>query len=80
MRALRSFVAMKRELSKKAKLSIFRSVFVHILTYGHEPWVMTERERSQVQAFEMMFLRRIERVKLFNGSTTTNRDKLTATN
>ena len=31
---------MKRELSKKAKLSIFKAVFVPILTYGHESWVM----------------------------------------
>ena len=57
---------MKRELSKKAKLSIFKAVFVPILTYGHESWVMTERMRSQVQASEMRFLRRIEVVTLFN--------------
>ena len=66
MRALHYTVAMKRELSKKAKLSIFKAVFVPILTYGHEFWVMTERMRSQVQAFEMRFLRRIEGVTLFN--------------
>ena len=37
-------------------------VFVSILTYGHESWVMTERVRSLVQASEMRFLRRIEGV------------------
>ena len=42
MRALHYFVVMKRELSKKAKLSIFGAVFVPILTYGHESWVMTK--------------------------------------
>ena len=57
---------MKIELSKKAKLSIFRTVFVPILTYGHESWVMTERVQSQAQASEMRFLRRIEGVTLFN--------------
>ena len=57
---------MKRELSKKAKLSIFKAVFVPILTYGHESWVMTERMRSQVQASEIRFLRRIEGVTLFH--------------
>ena len=57
---------MKRELSKKAKLLIFKAVFVPILTYGHESWVMTERMRSQVQASKMRFLRRIEEVTLFN--------------
>ena len=66
MRALHYSVVMKQELSKKAKLSIFKAVFIRILTYGHESWVMTERMRSQVQASEMRFLRRIEGVTLFN--------------
>ena len=57
MRALLYSVVMKRELSKKAKLSILKTVFIPILTYGHESWVMTERMRSQVQASEMRFLR-----------------------
>ena len=66
MRALHFSAAIKRELSKKAKLSIFKAVFVPILTYGHESWVMTEKMRSQVQASEMRFLRKIEGVTLFN--------------
>ena len=67
MRALHYSVVMKRELSKKAMLLIFKAVFVPILTYGHESWVMTERMRSQVQASEMRFLHRIEGVTLFTG-------------
>ena len=55
MRALHFSAVMKRELSKKAKLSIFKTVFVSILTYGHESWIMTKRVRSQVQVFEMKF-------------------------
>ena len=50
MRALHYSVVMKRELLKKAKLSIFKTVFgpsILNLTYGHESWVMTERVRSQ---------------------------------
>ena len=66
MRALHCSVVMKQELSKKAKLSIFKAVFVPILTYVHESWVMTKRMRSQVQASEMRFLQRIEGVTLFN--------------
>jgi len=42
-------VATKRELSNTAKLSAFKSVFVPILTYGHESWVMIERILAQVQ-------------------------------
>ena len=41
MRDLHYSVFMKRELSKKAKISIFKTVFVPILTYGHESWIMT---------------------------------------
>ena len=41
-------------------------VFVPILTYGHESWVMTESLRLLVQASEMRFLRRIEGVSLLN--------------
>ena len=36
MRQLYRSVVLKRELCTKAKLSVFRSVFVPILTYGHE--------------------------------------------
>ena len=43
MQALHYSVVMKRELSKKVKLLIFKAVFVPILTHGHESWVMTER-------------------------------------
>ena len=66
MRALHYSVVMKRELSKKAKLSICKAVFVPILTYGHESWVMTKWVRSQVQASEMSFLQKIKEVALFN--------------
>ncbi|KAI3355686.1 hypothetical protein L3Q82_004279 [Scortum barcoo] len=54
----RTVVVVKKELSRKAKLSIYRSIYVPTLTYGHELWVMTERTRSRIQAAEMSFLRR----------------------
>ena len=44
----RCYVVTKRELSNPAKLSVFKSVFVPILTYGHESWFMTENISSQV--------------------------------
>ena len=66
MRALHNSVVIKRELPKKAKLSIFKTVFVPILTCGHESWVIAERVRSQVHTSEMRFLRRINGVTLFN--------------
>ncbi|KAK3545938.1 hypothetical protein QTP70_016959 [Hemibagrus guttatus] len=36
-------VVVKQELSRKAKLSIYQSIYAPTLTYGHELWVMTER-------------------------------------
>ena len=66
MRALHNSVVMKRESSKKAQLSIFKTVFFPILTYGHESWVMPEGVRLQVQVSEMRFLQKIEGVTLFN--------------
>jgi len=66
MRALQYSVVMKRELSKKAKLTVFQTIFVLILTYGHESWTLTERIRSQVQASKIRFLRKIEEVTLFD--------------
>ena len=55
---------MKKELSQKAKLSIYRSIYVPTLTNGHELWVVTERTRSRIQAAEMSFLRRVAGLSL----------------
>ncbi len=60
MRSMYRSVMVKKELSRKAKLSIYRSIYVPTLTYGHELWVMTERTRSRIQAAKMsFFLRRV---------------------
>ncbi|XP_054592057.2 LINE-1 retrotransposable element ORF2 protein [Nothobranchius furzeri] len=64
MRTLSRSVVGKRELSQKARLSIYRSIYIPILTYGHELWVMTERTRSRIQAAEMSFLRRVAGLSL----------------
>ena len=57
-------VVTKRELSNTAELSVFKSVFVPILSYGHESFVMTEDMLSRVQAAEMGLLRKVHGVKL----------------
>ncbi|KAK3510880.1 hypothetical protein QTP70_022839, partial [Hemibagrus guttatus] len=59
MRSMYRSVVVKKELSRKAKLLIYQSIYVPTLTYGHELWVMTERVRSRIQAAEMSFLRRV---------------------
>ena len=62
--ALRRSVVVKKELSQKAKFFIYWSIYVPILTYGHELWVVTERTRSRIQAAEMGFLRRMSGLSL----------------
>jgi len=62
-------VVTKRELSNTAKLSVFKSVFVQILTYGYEVWVMTERTLFQVQVqAELGFFQRVHCVTLYNAA------------
>ncbi|KAI2646443.1 Staphylococcal secretory antigen SsaA [Labeo rohita] len=55
MQSMYQSVVVKKELSLKAKLSIY----IPTLIYGHELWVMTERTRSRIQAAEMTFLHRV---------------------
>jgi len=57
------FDKLKRELSNTLKLSVFKPVFVPILIYVHEAWVMTEKLLSQVAA-ETGCLRRVHAVTL----------------
>ncbi|TWW77426.1 hypothetical protein D4764_12G0008160 [Takifugu flavidus] len=64
MWTLHRSIVVKRELSQKAKFSIYRSIFAPTLTYGHELWVMTQRRRSRVQAAEMSFLCRVAGLSL----------------
>ncbi|KAL3051872.1 hypothetical protein OYC64_001989 [Pagothenia borchgrevinki] len=53
LQSLYRTVVTKKELSQKAKLSVYRAIFVSTLTYGHEGWVMTERTRLRIQVAEM---------------------------
>ena len=66
MRQLHRSMVLKRELCTKAKLSIFRSIYVPILTYGNECWIMNEKVRSRFPAAEMGFLRRISGLTLLD--------------
>ncbi|KAK3575378.1 hypothetical protein QTP86_025782 [Hemibagrus guttatus] len=61
MRSRYRSVVVKKELSQKAKLSIYQSIYVSTLTCGHELWVMTEREELGVEPL----LLHIERVQLW---------------
>ena len=64
LRELYRSVFTKRVFPKTAKLSVYKSIFVPILTYDHESWVMTKIILSQVQSVEMGFLGRVHGVTL----------------
>ncbi len=64
MQALRWTVVVKKELSQKAKLSIYQSIYVPTLAYGHELWVVIKRMRSQIQSGEMSFLHSVAGLSL----------------
>ncbi|TWW53400.1 hypothetical protein D4764_0262180, partial [Takifugu flavidus] len=71
MRTLHRSVVVKRELSRKAKLSIYRSIFVPTLTYGHELWgvwaLLRDRVRSSAIREELgveSLLLRVERSQM----------------
>ncbi len=53
MWALRFTVTVKKRL--KAKLSIYKFVYIPTLTYDYELWVVTERMRLQIQAVKINF-------------------------
>ena len=77
MRVLHHSDVLERELSRKVKLSVFKSTFVPILNYGHESWVMTERVRSPMQGSKMRFLQKIKVVTMFDKHrNTTIRESL----
>ncbi len=48
MRSMYQSVVVKKELSCKAKLSIYRSIYVPTLTYGHELWVPDTGSRNEL--------------------------------
>ncbi|KAK3530195.1 hypothetical protein QTP86_018065 [Hemibagrus guttatus] len=45
-RRIGAAAAVMRSMYRKAKLSIYQSIYVPTLTYGHELWVMTKRDAS----------------------------------
>ncbi|KAI3353120.1 hypothetical protein L3Q82_019252 [Scortum barcoo] len=47
MRSVYRTVVVKKELSRKAKLSIYRSIYVPHLTYGHELWACPTGRRPR---------------------------------
>ena len=66
-----------RGISRGAKVTVFEAVAIPALTYGCESWVLTEREKSRLQATEMRVLGKIAGVtRLDQVRNETVRDRL----
>lgn len=57
-------VVVKKDISHKAKLSIYQYVYVLTLTYSQELRAVTERTRWQIKEAEMRFLRQVAGLSL----------------
>ena len=57
---------MIQDLSKNAKPLSLKTLFVSILIYGHESWVMTAKVRSQMLESKVRFLQTIKEGVLLN--------------
>ncbi|KAK3574685.1 hypothetical protein QTP86_012819 [Hemibagrus guttatus] len=64
MRSMYRSVVVKKELSRKAKLSIYQSIYAPTLTYGHELWVMTERDSMDLGQYIILFICAVNAVVL----------------
>ncbi len=64
MQALYWTVVVIRELSQKAKLSVYQLIYVPTLTFGHELWEVTKRMRLRIQTAKISFLSRVAGVSL----------------
>lgn len=60
--AIRASFIKKKEISKGTKMTIFKTIFRPILTFGSESWVLNRRLESKLQAVEMKFLRSVKGV------------------
>ncbi|KAK3511176.1 hypothetical protein QTP70_032221, partial [Hemibagrus guttatus] len=67
MRSMYRSVVVKKELSRKAKLSIYQSIYIPTLTYGHELWVMTERLDIMPRAKEIQKQMRKKVIEIYQS-------------
>ena len=51
-------------ISETTKLTVYKKIYLPILLYGAENWILNERQRKRVAAAQMKYLRRVANIKL----------------
>ena len=68
--AVRSQVVETRELSRSAKMLVYKAMIEPTLTYGTESWVLKEREKQRIQTSNFSYRQGLRRRN--EGITATN--------
>ena len=56
----------KKEISRKTKINVFKTIYRPILTFGCETWILNKQQKSKIQAVEMRYLRRTKGVTRYD--------------
>ena len=56
--ALNKAILSNKLIKEETKITVYKSIYLPILIYGSETWVLNKNQQSKIQAAEMKFLRR----------------------